>query len=104
AGRGSDWQRGKTYLHAFESNRGRPAVARGDTASADEPEYGPHAALYERVLDAMYGDGDTVSGAQAVRELSREPTHAGAVANADLCATTLWRASRHDFVGVPNAI
>ena len=32
AGRSSDWQRSKTYLHAFEINRGHPAKALGDTA------------------------------------------------------------------------
>lgn len=105
AGRGSDWQRGKTYLHAFESNRGRPSVALGDTASADEAEYGPHAALYERVLDAMYGDGDAASAAQAVRELSLEAARGrGAVANADVCATMLWRTARGDLAGVSDAI
>ena len=62
AGRSSDWQRSKTYLHAYEVNRGRPAAALADTAGSDETEYGPHAALYQRVLDALYGDGDSVSG------------------------------------------
>ena len=72
AGRSSDWQRSKTYLHAFEVNRGRPAKALADTAGSDETEYGPHAALYQRVLDALYGDGDSVSaGASAMRELGR---------------------------------
>ena len=33
AGRSSDWQRSKTYLHAFEVNRGRPAAALADTAA-----------------------------------------------------------------------
>ena len=71
AGRSSDWQRSKTYLHAFEINRGHPAKALGDTARSDEDEYAPHTALYERVLDAMYGDGDSVNGGRAVRELAR---------------------------------
>ena len=71
AGRSSDWQRSKTYLHAFEINRGHPAKALGDTARPDEDEYAPHTALYERVLDAMYGDGDSVNGSQAARELAR---------------------------------
>ena len=70
AGRSSDWQRSKTYLHAFEINRGHPAKALGDTARPGEDEYTPHTALYERVLDAMYGDGDSVNGGQAARELA----------------------------------
>jgi tetratricopeptide (TPR) repeat protein len=98
AGRGSDWARSKTYLHAFDINRGRPAAALADTAAQDETEYGPHAALYERVLDALYGDGDSISGAQAARELVRssEPT--------DLCVATLWRLDHGDLGGAAEAI
>ena len=93
AGRGSDWQRSKTYLHAFEVNRGRPAAALRDTAGSDESEYGPHAALYQRVLDALYGDGDSASGEQAAGELARA-AHASTSARTDLCVATLWRLSR----------
>ena len=71
AGRSSDWQRSKTYLHAFEINRGRPAAALADTARPDETEYAPHTAPYQRVLDALYGDGDSGSGGKAARELAR---------------------------------
>ncbi len=111
AGRGSDWQRSKTYLHAFEVNRGRPAAALGDTASADEPEYGPHAALYQRVLDALYGDGDRANGAAAARELRRLSAgplppagEARAVAQTDICVATLWRLSGGDATGTVEAI
>jgi hypothetical protein len=111
AGRSSDWQRSKTYLHAFEINRGHPAKALGDTARADEDEYAPHTALYERVLDAMYGDGDSVNGGQAVRELARmagRPASAGtdarAVAQTDLCVVTLWRLSHGESGGATQAI
>jgi hypothetical protein len=105
AGRSSDWQRSKTYLHAFELNRGHPSAALADTARADEAEYGPHAALYERVLDALYGDGDSVSGAEAARELarwSRKPVSpapdAHSVAQTDLCVATLWQLN-HGLTG-----
>jgi tetratricopeptide (TPR) repeat protein len=111
AGRGSDWQRSKTYLHAFEVNRGRPSAALADTASDDEAEYGPHAALYERVLDALYGDGDRSNGAAAARELARAsagPLPAGAEARAeaqtDLCVSTLWRLSQGERAGAVEAI
>jgi tetratricopeptide (TPR) repeat protein len=111
AGRSSDWQRSKTYLHAFEINRGHPAKAVGDTARSDEDEYAPHTALYERVLDAMYGDGDSVNGGQAVLELARmagRPASGGsdarAVAETDLCVVTLWRLSHGELGGAAQAI
>jgi tetratricopeptide (TPR) repeat protein len=98
AGSGSEWQRGKVYLRAYELNRGRPQAALADTAGSDESEYGPHAALYQRALDALYGDGDSASGAQAARELSRDidrPLAAGnrerATQYTDLCVAELWR-------------
>ena len=110
AGRSSDWQRSKTYLHAFESNRGRPSAALADTAESDEAEYGPHAALYERILDALYGDGDSANGGHAARELARvagRPASAGgdgAVAQTDLCVATLWRLSHGELAGAAQAI
>jgi eukaryotic-like serine/threonine-protein kinase len=111
AGRSSDWQRSKTYLHAFEINRGHPAKALGDTARAGEDEYAPHTALYERVLDAMYGDGDSVNGSQAMGELARllaRPASGGsdarAVGRTDLCVATLWRLSHGELGGADQAI
>ncbi len=111
AGRSSDWQRSKTYLHAFEINRGHPAKALGDTARSDEDEYAPHTALYERVLDAMYGDGDSANGSQAARELARitarpvsDGSEARAVAQMDLCVVTLWRLSHAELGGAAQAI
>ncbi len=111
AGRSSDWQRSKTYLHAFEINRGHPSAALADTAGADDAEYGPHAALYERVLDALYGDGDSASGHHAAQELARaaerSPSGAGdarAVSHTDLCVATLWRLSQGELGGAAQAI
>jgi tetratricopeptide (TPR) repeat protein len=111
AGRSSDWQRSKTYLRAFEINRGHPAKALGDTARPGEDEYAPHTALYERVLDALYGDGDTANGAAAVRELARTMetpalggSDARAVAAADLCVVTLWRLDHGGDAGAAQAI
>jgi tetratricopeptide (TPR) repeat protein len=111
AGRSSDWQRSKTYLHAFEVNRGRPSAALADTAGSDEDEYGPHAALYQRVLDALYGDGDSVSGGQAARELAQtaaRPASGGSDARAeaqtDLCVAILWRLSHGELGGAARAI
>jgi tetratricopeptide (TPR) repeat protein len=104
AGRGSDWQRSKTYLHAFEVNRGRPARALADTAGSDETEYGPHAALYQRVLDALYGNGDSVGAAQAARELARRESAERSVAQTDLCVATLWRLGLGEGDGAALAI
>jgi tetratricopeptide (TPR) repeat protein len=110
AGRSSDWQRSKTYLHAYYVNRGRPAAALADTAAADDAEFGPHAALYERVLDALYGEGDTVSGGSAARELARmaeRPRTEGqvrATRQTDLCVASLWRLSHGETVGASQAI
>jgi eukaryotic-like serine/threonine-protein kinase len=110
AGRSSDWQRSKTYLHAFEINRGRPSAALADTARPDEAEYGPHTALYQRVLDALYGDGDTANGGQAAKELARTAgrlpsgSEARATAQIDLCIATLWRLSHGESGGAPQAI
>jgi len=111
AGRSSDWQRSKTYLHAFEINRGHPAKALGDTARSNEDEFAPHTALYERVLDAMYGDGDSANGGQAARELARiavRPASGGsdarAVAQTDLCVITLWRLSHGELGAAAQAI
>ena len=109
--RSSDWQRSKTYLHAFEINRGRPLAALADTARPDESEYAPHTAQYQRVLDALYGDGDSVNGGQAVRELARAAgrpaargSDARAVKQMDLCVATLWRLSRGELGGAAQAI
>jgi serine/threonine-protein kinase len=111
SGRSSDWQRSKTYLHAFEINRGHPAKALGDTARADEDEYAPHTALYERMLDALYGDGDSVNGSEAARALARiaagpvsEGSDARAVAQTDLCVVTLWRLSHGELAAAAQAI
>jgi tetratricopeptide (TPR) repeat protein len=111
AGRSADWQRSKTYLHAFEINRGRPAAALADTARPDEAEYAPHTALYQRVLDALYGDGDSTNGSQAARELARmtaRPVPAGdhlrAVEQMDLCVATLWRLNHRELGGATQAV
>jgi eukaryotic-like serine/threonine-protein kinase len=104
AGRGSEWERSKVYLRAFELNRGRPRAALADTAAADEEEYGPHAGLYQRVLDALFWDGDSTSGAQAAGEvlgLATRPTATGgrelATQDTDLCVAELWRLSRGEL-------
>jgi serine/threonine-protein kinase len=110
AGRSADWQRSKTYLHAFLVNRGRPRAALADTAADEDAEYGPHAALYERVLDGLYGDGDSADAGAAARALARlaERRPAGpadrAVAGTDLCVVTLWRLDRGETAGAAEAV
>ena len=75
-----------------------------ESADADETEYGPHAALYERVLDALYGNGDTSSGGAAARELARGNGKDREAARSDLCVATLWRLSRGETAGAAQAI
>jgi serine/threonine-protein kinase len=110
AGRSAEWQRSKTYLHAFLVNRGRPMAALADTAADDDAEYGPHAALYERVLDGLYGDGDRATAGAAARTLAglvgRRPAGPAdrAVAGTDLCVATLWRLARGETTGAAQAV
>jgi hypothetical protein len=62
-------------------------------------------ALYERVLDALYGDGDAVNADAASRELAiAAGTGADSVAQTDLCVSTLWRASRGELAAATEAI
>lgn len=110
-GRSSEWQRSKTYLHAFDLNRGRLTQAMADTARADELEYGAHAALYERVLDAMYAGADSVSARAAARELSQLADRArpdaddpDGVARRDRCVATMWDVHEGSLGGVPKAL
>jgi hypothetical protein len=63
------------------------------------------------VLDGLYGDGDSASGGEAVRELARSiarPASGGsdarAVAQTDLCVVTLWRLSHGEQAGAAQAI
>ena len=110
AGSGSEWERSKLYLRAFELNRGRPHAALADTATVDELEYGPHAGLYQRVLDALYGGGDSASGAQAAGEAIRSasrPQGAGldrATQYTDLCVGELWRLEHGESGSASRAI
>jgi tetratricopeptide (TPR) repeat protein len=110
AGRSADWQRSKTYLHAYLVNRGRPRAALADTAAEADAEYGPHAALYQRVLDGLYGDGDSADAGGAARILAglaaRRPTGPAdrAVAGTDLCVATLWQLSHGVTAGAAQAV
>jgi hypothetical protein len=63
------------------------------------------------VLDAMYGDGDSMNGSQAARELARllvrpasGASDARAVAQTDLCVVALWRLSHGELGGAAQAI
>ena len=104
AGRSSDWQRSKTYLHAFEINRGRPVAALADTAAPTKSSTRLTLRLYQRVLDALYGDGDSVDGGKAagswpVRRSVRTQSERCESGGADgLCVATLWRLSRGELM------
>jgi hypothetical protein len=86
-------------------------AALADTARQDEAEYGPHTALYQRVLDALYGDGDSANGGRAAEELARTALRplpgagdARAASQIDLCVVTLWRLSHGERDGAAQAI
>ena len=68
-----------------------------------ELQPGSHAHLRLRVLDALYGDGDSASAEAAVRDLQRRSvSRAGdgpatrAVELADACVISQWRLHRND--------
>ena len=94
--------------HSLASNRGRPSAAR---AVADQmANFGAdaHAPLRLRVLDALYGQGDTAIAAAAAEQLSRTTTSSVtegmSSAAADVCALAQWRLARDDTSDVARAL
>jgi tetratricopeptide (TPR) repeat protein len=63
-----------------------------------------------RVLDALYGEGDTIAAGQAVQQLERNietervAQNAAATPVADLCVLSQWRLAGGDTVGVRSAL
>jgi DNA-binding SARP family transcriptional activator len=97
--------------HALALNQGRLRDAENATVRLAELQPGTHTHLRLRVLDALYGDGDTTSAETAVRALERrsgprpgaDPS-TRAVELADACVMAQWRLHRNDTTGVPRAI
>ena len=84
--------------HALALNAGRPALALRLTQSLQTLEPGSRAFLRLRVLDALYGDGDSTAAAESARELARYADAPAApemdsrgLQLADLCVLEQWR-------------
>lgn len=97
--------------HSIALNRGRSRDALDATTRLQSLMPGSHAHLRLRVLDGLYGDGDSTAAEDAVRELAGI-TAAGRSAIpatldswlADLCVVTQWRLSHSDTTGAARAV
>ncbi len=84
-------------IHDALLNRGRPGAALRVTAAIREAEAVPRFHLQMRVLAALFGDGDSVAAAAAVRELApvadAQPAASGQPGPdyGAICAVELWR-------------
>lgn len=97
--------------HAFATVRGRPREALAVASRLPGAQPGTHAQLRMRVLDALYGEGDSAVAAAAARSLASLTDGDGATAvtpsdtrAADLCTVAQWRLARGDTSGVARAI
>ena len=84
--------------HAMALNEGRIRDALDATTALGTAASNSHADLRLRVLDRLYGDGDTLAGRTAAENLEREAAigpsaeHAGPSPRlADLCVLAQWR-------------
>lgn len=110
-GAGSDRWLSLTYLYALALNRGRPKSALAALAALDVATPGGHDALRARVLDGLFGDGDSSAAEQAAGQLDRrvpailasDPDTRDGQLN-DLCDTELWHVSHGDFSRIHGTI
>jgi hypothetical protein len=97
--------------HSLALNQGRPVLALDLTEQLQELQPGLHAHLRLRVLDALYGGGDTTAARSAAAALGQftggEPAPAAdtrAVQLADGCVLEQWRLSRGIVQGARQAV
>jgi serine/threonine-protein kinase len=97
--------------HALALNQGRLRDAENAIVRLAELQPGTNAHLRLRVLDALYGDGDSARAETAIRALERRPVprpdadpSTRAVGLADACVMAQWRLQRNDTTGVLRAI
>ena len=110
-GAGSDRWLSLTYLYALALNRGRPKSALAALAALDVATPVGHDGLRARVLDGLFGDGDSKAAEQAVGQLVRrvpailapDPDTRDGQLN-DLCDTELWHVSHGDFSRIHGTI
>lgn len=100
-----------TLLHDFELDRGRPsaALALSEGMPAVQPEARFHLKL--RVLDALYGGGDTLAATEAVKALESyassplaDRTDDRAAQFSDICAVEQWRLWHGQFDSARHSI
>lgn len=107
ATRAADRVQAALAAHALARNEGRLRAADEATDQLAELQPSAHAHLRLRVLDALYGDGDTLAANAAATALRRavvangaaEP-NARAVQLADACVLAQWRLHGNDTTGV----
>lgn len=87
-------------MHSQALNQGRPVLALDVTEQIEEQSPGSQAHLRLRVLDALYGDGDSSAARAAALELAesvRRPPSGGwgrALQLANLCVLAQWQLER----------
>jgi DNA-binding SARP family transcriptional activator/TolB-like protein len=95
--------------HALANNRGRPRSAQAIVEQLRIIGADMHAPLRLRLLDALYGQGDTAAAVAAAAELARvlsaaPVTESVASSSDDRCVLAQWRLTRGDTSGVAGAI
>ena len=97
-------------LHSLALNQGEPITALKLTNQLAELEPFGHMHVRLRVLDALYGEGDTIAARQAVQELERNleaervAQNASSTPVADLCVLSQWRLAGGDTAGVRSTL
>lgn len=97
--------------HALALNQGRPGLALELTRQLEVAEPGWRAHLRLRVLDALYGGGDSTAGAQAALQLAARldealpsTATARAIWLADACVVAQWRLASRQTEGIEQTV
>jgi DNA-binding SARP family transcriptional activator len=97
--------------HSLAMNRGRPREALAATSRLRRALPSSHAWLRLRILDALYGDGDTTAAKGAATDLSElagpglsHSTTSSATWLSDVCVLAQWRLAHGDTAGVRESI
>ena len=97
--------------HALAMNQGRIQHALEVTERLAQLQPGAHAHLRLRILDGLYGDGDSLMAAEAAEALRRfavvratAAPEARALQLADACVLAQWRLQRADTSGIRQVV
>ncbi|MEO5566907.1 MAG: bacterial transcriptional activator domain-containing protein [Gemmatimonadaceae bacterium] len=111
ARRGSDQVDAILAQHSLALNRGRPTLALDLTEQLEEAQPGLRAHLRLRVLDALYGGGDSAAAAVAAARLApivdaapSEVASMRALQLADACVLAQWRIATSELSSVRRTI